>query len=214
MKRLEIFFTFLLVASPTCAWTPAQANKSQAAAETPRAYSMEQRHFFGQPGDPSPIVRIYVSGDWRRSEVHMDGKLRSIEIARPDRSVVYVIDGSDRTYVEEPLEGLRAKGWSPSGGFSLADYQENARKGKSTVTPLGSETVSGQACAKYEIAYGKSPPQFHFWVSASTGLPVLWKIVLPRDSQTRIEWSNLKVASQPAELFEPPRGYGKVQPKR
>ena len=213
MKRAQILFTFLLVASPTFAWTPAQATKSQAAAEAPRAYSLEQRHFFGQPDDPNPIVRIYVSGAWRRSEVHMDGKLQHIEITRPDRNVVYLVDGSDRTYIERPFEELRAKGWSSSGGFSLADYQENARKGRSTLTRLGAETINGQACEKYEIAYGKLS-QLHFWVSVRTGLPVLHRFVLPRDLKARIEWSNLKVGPQPAALFEPPRGYGKVQPNR
>jgi hypothetical protein len=71
------------------------------------------------------------------------------------------------------------------------------------------------ACEKYAIVYGKSPPgqvQAHFWVSARTGLPVLWRSELFRDSKARIKWSNLKVAPQPAELFEPPRSYSKVRP--
>ena len=184
-----------------------------ARAETPPAYSLEQRHFYGQPDDPNPIAKIYVSGDWHRLETYLDGKLRSIEISRPDRNVVYLISESDRTYMERPFKELRSQGWSPSGGFSLAEYQEKARKGRLTLTSLGSETVNGQVCEKYAIAYGNSPPrhvQSHFWVSASTGLPVLWKSELFRDGKGRIEWSNLKVAPQPVELFEPPGSHRKV----
>jgi len=183
-----------------------------AGAETPPAYSLEQRYFNGRPADPNPIAKIYVSGDWHRTEVYVDGKLRSITISRPDRNVVYLISESDRTYVERPFEELRAQGWSP--GFSLAEYQEKARKGRLALTSLGSETVNGQACEKYAIAYGKGPSQHvssHFWVSASTGLPVQWKSVLVGDSTSRIEWSNLTVAPPPAELFELPRSYRKVR---
>ena len=178
---------------------------ASARAETPHAYSLEARYFYGQPDDPSPVARIYVSGDWHRVEVYADGKLRSTEIGRPDRNAVYLIDESRRTYVEKSFEELRASGWSPRGHPSLEEYREKAQKGKLVLTPLGSETINGQVCEKYSITYVKGV-QFHFWVSTTTGFSVLQTI-----GSSRIEWSNLKVAPQPAALFEPPRGYRKVR---
>jgi hypothetical protein len=176
-----------------------------AGAETPPAYAFERRYFYGQPDDPNPIAKIYVSGDWHRLENYVDGKLRWVQISRPDRNVVYLIVESDRTYKETPFEELRAQGWSPGGGFSLAGYQERAQKGKLVLTLLGSETVKGQVCEKYSIDYRKGLAPFYFWVSSATGLPVLYTY-----EKTRIEWSNLNIGPQPRELFEPPRGYRKV----
>ena len=182
---------------------------SWASAETPGAYSLQGRYFYGQPDDPNPVTKIYVSGDWHRVEAYVDGKLRSIQISRPDRNLVYVVNEPRRTYEETSFAELKAAGWSPRGHPSIEEYREEAQKGKLVLTPLGSEPINGQDCAKFSITYGKGPPQFLFWVSAATGLPVLQTIQRSRNS--RIEWSDLKVGPQPAVLFESPQGYKKLR---
>ena len=179
-----------------------------ARAETPHAYSLEGRYFFGQPEDPNPIVKIYVSGDRHRVESYFDGKLRQIKIVRPDRRVLYLTSESPRTYEERSFEKLGIARWPEGdrGHSSLEEYRAREREGKLVLTPMGSETINGQACEKYSIAFNKHVV-FHLWVSTATGFPVLR--TMP-GSSARVEWSNLKVAPQPAGLFEPPRGYRKV----
>jgi hypothetical protein len=177
--------------------------------EPPRDYSLEARYFHGQPDDPSPVTKIYVSGEWHRLETYVDGALRSTEISRPDRKVVYVISEALRTYQETSFDALKAGGWSPRGHPSVAEYREKAQKGTLVLTSLGSETVNGQACAKYSITYPNGGAQFHFWVSAATGLPVVQ--VIQTRGKSRIEWSQPKVGPQPGALFELPPGYRKVQ---
>jgi hypothetical protein len=170
----------------------------------PNAYSLEQRHFNGQPDDPNPVARIYVSGQKYRTEVYVDGKLRSITISRPDRDVVYSISAADNEYSEQSFEELRSRGFSARGHFSLEEFEDKAKQGKLVLTRVGSETVLGQACVKYSISQGQGVLLSDFWVATPSGFPVRYRL-----SGSRIEWSTPRLGPQPDKLFELPPGVRK-----
>ena len=186
----------VLVALVACLYVPGLVH-----AEMPLAYRLEERLFYERPADPNPVAKVYVSGDRVRREVYVDGKLTKTLIARPDRSLVYLINDSQRSYEQATFDARR----DAPPHRRLAVYQEQAREGILALASLGRETINGLPCEKYAITYGTGPPQFHLWISTSTQLPVL-----KTTGALRVEWTNLRVAPQPAELFQPPPDYRKL----
>ena len=134
--------------------------------------------------------KVYVWDDKMRTEVTM-GPLQVVTIVRLDEKIVYVMLPVQKLFVEKPLveeDGLLAR---------VSD--------KNTKRELvGTETVQAQPCDKYKVAV--KDRVFYFWVNKSTQTPVQ---ILSTDNLTRIEWKNVQVGPQPADLFKPPMDYQK-----
>jgi hypothetical protein len=192
------------------------AGVEQAAGGSPPAdYSVEERLYWTVGAHPGSLVRIHVSGERMRMETSVGGAPIRTTILRPDRGTGYLLDDVRKTYQEMPLAALREKGGRPF--QTLAGYQEEERRGVLRLTRVRREKIRGEVCDKYTLTYVKSESSFHLWVSAATGLPVLW---VPEgeaegpDAESRIEWTNLKVGPQPGHLFEVPADYRKVAPSQ
>lgn len=134
--------------------------------------------------------KVYVGDGKMRTELTM-GSVQVVTIVRLDEKIVYVMLPVQKMFVEKPLveeDGLLAR---------VSD--KNAER-----ELVGTETVQGQPCDKYKGAV--KDRVFYFWVNKSTQTPVQ---ILSTDNQTRIEWKNVQVGLQAADLFKPPMDYRK-----
>jgi len=134
--------------------------------------------------------KVYIGDGKMRTEVAM-GSVQVVTIVRLDEKIVYVMLPVQKMFVEKPLveeDGLLAR---------VSD--KNAER-----ELVGTETVQAQPCDKYKVTI--KDRVFYFWVNKSTQTPVR---ILSTDNQTRIEWNNVQVGPQPADLFKPPVDYRK-----
>jgi hypothetical protein len=136
------------------------------------------------------MSKVYIGDGKMRTEVTM-GSVQVVTIVRLDEKIVYVLLPVQKMFVEKPLveeDGLLAR---------VSD--KNAER-----ELVGTETVQAQPCDKYKVTI--KDRVFYFWVNKSTQTPVR---ILSTDNQTRIEWNNVQVGPQPADLFKPPVDYRK-----
>ena len=145
-------------------------------------------------------MRLFVDVGRTRTEITMPGMLQGqtpmemITIARVDEGLVYVLYPADHVYEEKPLDQFGAQLAATSG----AEGSEQ---------PVGTETVDGVVCDKYEMKSGNST--VWVWTTQDQGLPV--KLV-PADGSAVIRFRNVQPGAQPASLFEVPAGYTKGSP--
>ena len=134
--------------------------------------------------------KLYVADNKTRTEVQQ-GPLRVVTISRPDEKIVYILLPEQKLFVEKPFleeDGLLAY---------IAD--KNAER-----ELVGTETVKEQTCDKYKVTMrGKV---LSLWVNKNTRTPVQ---MASAGQKSRIEWTNVQVGPQPAELLKPPADYRK-----
>jgi hypothetical protein len=68
------------------------------------------------------------------------------------------------------------------------------------IEKLGTETIDGHAATKFKVTAGEHHALM--WFDTGTGAPLRME-----SEGSKIEWKNLEVKSQPASLFEVPKGY-------
>jgi len=128
--------------------------------------------------------KVYMKGQLMRMEYP-----QAITIARPDKGVVWILMTAQNMYMEqayEPPHGM--KEWSP-------EMEKKAKK-------VGSESVSGLMCTKYEMQGYEGT--VYYWVSKKINFPV--KI---QDANYSMILKNIKIGTVSGDLFEIPSGYQK-----
>ncbi len=136
-------------------------------------------------------ARVHVDNGKMRIETDIDGR-RTINIVRVDRKVAYKVMPAQRTYMEHQIR--------PEDEMVARSNQKGAKR-----EAVGTETVKGQVCTKYKIT--NEGGVVYLWANKANEVPVQ---MVSADSKTRIEWNNVNVGAQPANLFEPPAGYQKI----
>ncbi len=141
-------------------------------------------------GDEPMEGKIFVKGDKIRQETSEEDGTQ-IMIIRPDKKLTWMITPEDKTYMEMPYqsEDKTFEEWTP----------EKEKKAKL----LGQETVSGIACKKFETV--EDGEKTTLWVSTQFPFPI--KV---EDSETTMEYRNIKLGPLPDSLFELPPGYEKM----
>jgi hypothetical protein len=144
--------------------------------------------FISKSGDPRDMPgqgKIYMKGN--RMRIESSG---AATIANPDQGVLWIIMEKQRMYMEQPLQnaGGRMQEWNSS--------MENAAK------KVGTETVSGLKCTKYELESGGY--KVTHWISKKISFPVKTE-----DSNGYMLLKNIKFGNVPGSLFEIPPGYQK-----
>lgn len=142
--------------------------------------------------------KYYMNGDKMRMEMSMMGQ-SSITIARHDKKVSWILMPAQKSYMEVSMEG---KPQGPSPFDAAADFK---------YTQVGTETVNGHPCKKMKFTTtkaGQSFSGFHWLATDLKDLPVKWS---DEAGTSVMELKNVKMGTSPADLFELPAGYKKME---
>jgi len=141
-------------------------------------------------GEEEVVGKIFVKGGKIRQEVTEEGE-KQIMIIRPDKSMTWMITPEEKMYMEIPYESdtQSIEPWS-------AEREKEAKS-------LGEETVNGHAAKKFEAM--EDGEKVTYWISKKLNFPV--KI---EDSESVMEYKNIKEGSVPDSEFEVPAGYEKM----
>jgi hypothetical protein len=129
--------------------------------------------------------KIYMKGRLMRTEYP-----QAITIARPDKGVMWILMTGQNMFMEQPYQAPPGmKKWSP--------------EMEKTATKVGTESVSGLACTKYEMRGYEGT--VYYWFSKKIDFPVKME-----DKNSSMLLENIKIGTVPGDLFEIPSGYQKL----
>ena len=142
-------------------------------------------------GNETFSAKVYVAGQKSRTET-----ADSIIITRMDKNVSYMVMPAEQMYMEHPIDPRMA----PKASKEFAGELERQS--------LGKEIVDGQSAEKFKVTYAENGKQesVYQWLTDQQ-IPIEVEAV---DGSWAMEYKNLKVGTQPADLFEPPAGYQKM----
>ena len=136
--------------------------------------------------------KIFFKGDLSRQEMNQGGR-QIIMISRPDKNLAWTLMVQEKSYLEMAVnhedEGMTPGNWNQK-------LEKGAKK-------IGSETVNGVKCNKYELS--EDGEKVTYWISQKEGLPV--RVVA---SDTEVNYRNIRSGHQPDKLFQIPAGYRKM----
>ncbi|MDY6842993.1 MAG: DUF4412 domain-containing protein [Thermodesulfobacteriota bacterium] len=134
--------------------------------------------------------KIFIKRNNMRKELFM-GQEKQVMIVRHDKGVIWNLMPKEKMYMEMPLQmdDKKFERWS-SEKESSAQY-------------LGTETISGVLCKKYQ--YAESGEKTAVWVSDTFPFPIRVE-----HQSGFLEYRNIKKANIADSLFEIPPGYMKM----
>lgn len=143
--------------------------------------------------------KFYIKGNKMRTDMDMMGQHMSM-ITRMDKKVSWNVQHDAKMYFEMPIP--------PENDMILRPDEALAKI--AVKKKIGSETVNGYACDKYEIVYkDKSKGKIEQWVARKLNFPI--KIIYhgPAGVMTT-EYYNIQSGSVDSGLFEVPPGFQKM----
>ena len=142
--------------------------------------------------------KVTVKDNLVRNEVNTGGQT-SIHILRPDKQVVWIVLPQQKAYVEMPITQEARQKLLP-----ITEEQ------KAKMTKVGSETINGYVCDKYEstMPHQGKPVKVFTWIAPDLGMPIK---VVAADGSFSIEYRDIKKAEVPDSLFEVPKDYKKLK---
>lgn len=145
-------------------------------------------------------THIYSTPTKERREMSQGG-MNTIMIMRYDKKMMWTVMPEDKMYMESAMKASSDKS-------DLSGYQIEQ-------TPLGQETLNGQSMNKSKIlmthSSGSKMGGF-MWTTKEGILAKIDAIAIEKGSKDRfkMEQANIKVGKQPADLFEIPKGFEKM----
>ncbi|GEM_PF-6638092 len=177
-----ISFAFALLLSPFLLFLTA-CDSSQNSKLT--EFSADQ--VLEMPGQGKMIQKIYYAPGKVRIEQNTPmGKMVSIMLT--EKGVTLLLNPMTKTYMEMPSQSSEEMG--------VVDTEQKAKMKK-----IGTDTVEGIKCTKYEMEGGKGT------VCLAEGADIALKIEM--DGGMSIYLQNIKPGQQDATLFQVPEGYSK-----
>jgi hypothetical protein len=185
LKKMATAVTAMMIAALVFAWTTSAA---------------EFQADFIQKHETMEIKgKFYIKNNKMRTDMKMMGQQMSM-ITRMDKNVSWNVQHDAKMYFEMPIP--------PESDVALRPDEELAKI--AVKKKIGSETINGYACDKYEIIFNdKSKGKIEQWVSRKLNFPI--KIVYhgPAGVMTT-EYYNIQSGSVDSSLFEVPRGFQKM----
>jgi hypothetical protein len=140
--------------------------------------------------------RYYMGNQKMRTETTNDKGVMVATIIDVNAKKMFQLNPSEKMYMEMPMGGDLGS-WAGD-EKTVNEYYEKKH--------VGSETVNGYACDKYELmpkkqGLGKSTT----WIAKKLGFPIK-----TTGTNYSMELKNIRTGSQPDELFAVPDGYEKV----
>lgn len=137
--------------------------------------------------------KIFVQGTLNRHEMNQEGH-KIIVISRPDKGLIWNLMPQGKSYIETAIDPDTTTGHAAPDNWT----QELESKANN----LGSETVNGVKCNKYELT--NEGIKATYWIATKEAFPVR---IITSDSE--INYRNIHFGRQPDDLFEIPAGYQK-----
>lgn len=157
----------------------------------PKAFSVDQKTTIsGQPEDFT--TKMYVDDGKVRMEMAPRG-MKMISIIRPDLKKMYNIMVEQKMYMEMPIDPKK-------------DPLKVLPEINSKMEKVGVETVNGIPCDKYKFA--NDGMEIFAFISQENQFIVR---IQSADGKMTSDWTNFKAGSQPADLFNPPAGFTKME---
>lgn len=142
---------------------------------------------------------FYLQGNNSRTEMNIMGR-NTCTISRLDKKIMWMVHPDEGFYIEMPLDPA-----SPQSLRDEAAFAKVARKKK-----VGSETVNGFACDKFEITYNDpGVGVMTTWISKKLDFPVRTIFRGPM-GEVHTEYKNIRTGAIDASLFELPAGLQKM----
>ena len=135
--------------------------------------------------------KIFIKEDLSRHEMNQGGH-KVILINRPDKGIVWTLMPQEKSYIEMSID--------PDDEGNMPDNWNQGLEKEAEL--LGSETVNGVTCNKYELI--NEGEKVTYWIAKKETLPV--RVVT---SDTEINYRNIRSGRQPDHLFQLPAGYRK-----
>ena len=136
--------------------------------------------------------KIFMKGYLSRHEMNNSGRKVTV-IARPDKGVAWTLMPQEKSYLEMTID-LDNDEFTPNNWDQ--DLKKDARR-------LGSETINGVKCDKYELLTEEG--KVTYWIAKKEELPV--RII---SAETEVNYRNIRSGNQPDHLFQIPAGYRKM----
>ena len=143
--------------------------------------------------------KVYVKGAKQRTEMEMMGN-KQITIVRPDKGVVWVVMPQTKSYMEVTIP-KQASTTASTDPEALLKSRPDAKK-------LGTATVNGLACTKYQVVQKEQNVTATVWISTKLKHQIKSEAKTPMGQMSE-ELKNIKQTRQPDALFEIPKGYKK-----
>jgi hypothetical protein len=141
-------------------------------------------------GEPEMTGRILVKGEKVRHEMTQEGEKQTM-IIRPDKNVTWMIMPEEKMYMEIPYQADNKA------------FEEWTPEKESKAKLVGEEVVSGLQCKKYETE--EDGEKTTFWISQKHSFPLK-----AQDSESTLEYRNIKEDKIPDSEFELPAGLKKM----
>lgn len=131
--------------------------------------------------------RMVVGGpDKQRMEMKSD-EGNVVMIMRKDLKKAYMLMVDEKMAMTVPLNASQG-------------FKDPTQDDKATWTKVGSETVNGYSCDKYEWSSGSEKGLT--WIDAKQGV-----MIRATSGTSQADFSNYRIGAQKADLFEVPAGY-------
>ena len=149
-------------------------------------------------------TKIYSTPMMERREMSEGGQ-QMISIARHDKKVTWMLMPEEKMYMEMPIGQSAEK----------KDAKTDLSAYKIEQTPMGQETLNGIVMNKGKmIMTGKDGSKMggFMWTTKEGIIAKMDALSVEKGKKDRfkLEMTNLKIGKQPADLFEIPKGYEKM----
>lgn len=194
--RIRLYSWFIIVVASLILAVPAFAGPGINA-----EYSAEE---VVETADSMSKTKVYSTPTMERREMSESGQ-QMIAITRHDKKVVWNLMPEEKMYMEMSM------------GQSVAKKEEKTDLSayKIEQTPMGQETLNGIVMNKGKmIMTGKDGSKMggFMWTTKEGIVAKMDALSIEKGKKDRfkLEMSNLKIGKQPADLFEIPKGYEKM----
>ena len=153
-------------------------------------------------GEETVTGKVFVSGSIMRQEMEVPGAGKSISIVDGAKNIMYVIMPQEKMYMEFPNEQI-----------VLGDEDIEAwLSDDADLKKIGTETIEGYKCDKYEVTY-KDPERQAMgssviWIARKLNFPIRG-ITEGEDGKVTVTYTNIREGSLDKALFEIPKDYQK-----
>ncbi|MGI9101374.1 MAG: DUF4412 domain-containing protein [Terriglobales bacterium] len=179
---------------------------SLAAAQAPNIAPFSADMKMSQPGGENATGKMYWGSGKIRIDMDSQGQKVSM-INDVPKKTTYMIMHQQRMYMEMSSAGNPMGGGQGMHATDIKPYDPNnpcANREGYTCKKVGTETVNGRSCDKWEFAGPNSKETV--WIDQTLHFPI--RTVSAGGSTLNL--TNVKEGSQAASLFEVPAGYTKM----
>lgn len=152
--------------------------------------------------------KVYFGGQKMRFEMQGGPRGEMIMINDAAKRVAYMLMPPQHMYMEfsADMQAMRGRGPRMPDAKALDPANPCSADTNYTCKKVGSETVNGRSCDKWEFTEKSGGGTRTVWIDQKLHFPIK---SVGSDGET-FELTNIKEGAQPASLFEVPAGYTKM----